>query len=356
MDRLTAMTAFIRCVERGSFSAVAREMNTTQPTVSKLIASLERRLAGKLFARSTRQLALTAEGQHFYEQCRTIVDAVESAEASFKTGREEIAGILHVATSVGFGRTQVMSRMRAFMRRYPLLRIDLQLNDRFIDLVEEGIDVAFRIGELKESNLIARRIGTTFRVTAAAPAYFKLRGEPSTPEDLSTHNCILYTGLATANHWPYSRGGRDRSVRVSGNFQSNSSEAVRAATLSGIGIALSPIWCLLRRPATNVGSRVPGRRQRVSLDGPTSRCVARREGTLGRSGLCARRRSRPRASMFRERLRCFCFHNGSRWGMPNRCDNSLAHCCTSGPHSRSFCWVMRCLGPIAPSAATTSSV
>jgi len=242
MDRLTAMTAFIRCVERGSFSAVAREMNTTQPTVSKLIAALERRLAGKLFARSTRQLALTAEGQHFYEQCRTIVDAVESAEASFKTGREQIAGILHVATSVGFGRTQVMSRMRAFMRRYPLLRVDLQLNDRFIDLVEEGIDVAFRIGELKESGLIARRIGTTFRVTAGAPAYFKLHGEPSTPEDLGAHNCILYTALAAANAWPYSRGGRDRSVRVSGNFQSNSSEAVRAATLSGIGIALSPVW------------------------------------------------------------------------------------------------------------------
>jgi DNA-binding transcriptional LysR family regulator len=132
--------------------------------------------------------------------------------------------------------------MRAFMQRYPLLRVDLQLNDRFIDLVEEGIDVAFRIGELKESGLIARRIGTTFRVTAGAPAYFKLHGEPSTPEDLGAHNCILYTGLATANAWPYSRGGRDRSVRVSGNFQSNSSEAVRAATLSGIGIALSPIW------------------------------------------------------------------------------------------------------------------
>jgi len=242
MDRLTAMTAFIRCVERGSFSAVAREMNMTQPTVSKLIAALERRLAGKLFARSSRQLALTAEGQHFYEQCRTIVDAVESAEGSFKTGREQIAGMLHVATSVAFGRTQVMSRMRAFMQRYPLLRVDLQLNDRFIDLVEEGIDVAFRIGELKESGLIARRIGTTFRVTAGAPAYFKLHGEPSTPEDLGAHNCILYTGLATANAWPYSRGGRDRSVRVSGNFQSNSSEAVRAATLSGIGIALSPIW------------------------------------------------------------------------------------------------------------------
>jgi DNA-binding transcriptional LysR family regulator len=242
MDRLTAMAAFVRCVERGSFSAVAREMNMTQPTVSKLIAALERRLAGELFARSTRRLALTAEGQQFYEQCRAIVDAVASAEASFKTGREEIAGVLHVATSVGFGRTQVMSRMHAFMRRYPLLRVDLQLNDRFVDLVEEGIDVAFRIGELKESGLIARRIGTTFRVTAGAPAYFKLHGIPRTPEELAAHNCILYTGLAVANDWPYSRDGRDRSVRVSGNFQSNSSEAIRAAVLSGIGIALSPVW------------------------------------------------------------------------------------------------------------------
>lgn len=242
MDRLTAMAAFIRCVERGSFSAVGREMRMTQPTVSKLIASLERHLGGKLFARSTRHLALTAEGQRFYEQCRTIVDAVDTAEASFKTGREEIAGALRIATSVSFGRTQVMTRMHAFMRRYPLLRIDLQLSDRFIDIIEEGIDVAFRIGELKDSSLIARRIGTTYRVTVGAPDYFVRHGEPKRPEDLKTHNCILYTGLASQNEWPYTRDGRAYPVRVSGSFQTNSAEAVRAATLAGIGIAFSPVW------------------------------------------------------------------------------------------------------------------
>jgi DNA-binding transcriptional LysR family regulator len=242
MDRLTAMAAFIRCVERGSFSAVGRELQVTQPTVSKLIASLERHLGGRLFARSGRHLALTAEGQRFYERCRAIVDSVETAETSFKTGREEIAGVLRIATSVSFGRMQLMGRMRAFMQRYPALRIDLQLNDRFIDIVEEGIDVAFRIGELRDSSLIAQRIGTTYRVTVGAPEYFRRHAEPRRPEDLKAHDCILYTGLASQSEWRYTRDGRAHPVRVSGSFRSNSAEAVRAATLAGIGIALSPIW------------------------------------------------------------------------------------------------------------------
>jgi len=242
MDRLTAMAAFVRCVERGSFSAVGREMHLTQPTVSKLIASLERHLGGRLFARSTRHLALTAEGHRFYEQCRTIIEAVDTAEASFKTGRDEIGGVLHIASSVSFGRTQLMSRMHEFMRRYPSLHIDLQLNDRFVDIVEEGIDVAFRIGELKDSSLIARRVGTTHRVTVGSPDYFRRHGEPKRPEDLKAHTCILYTGLASQDVWPYTRAGRTHPVRVSGSFQTNSSEAIRAATLSGIGIVLAPVW------------------------------------------------------------------------------------------------------------------
>jgi DNA-binding transcriptional LysR family regulator len=210
--------------------------------VSKLIAAFERHLGGKLFARSSRRLALTEEGQRFYEHCRTIVDAVDTAEASFRTGREEITGALRIGTSVSFGRTQIMSRINAFMRRYPSLRIDLQLNDRFVDLVEEGVDIAFRIGELKHSSLIARRVGTTHRVTVGAPDYFARYGEPTRPEELKRHNCILYTGLASQDEWPYAREGRTYAVRVSGNFQTNSAEAVRAATLAGVGIALSPVW------------------------------------------------------------------------------------------------------------------
>ena len=259
MDRLRAMTAFVRCVERGSFSAVAREMNIAQPTVSKLVASLERHLGGKLFARSTRELTLTDEGQRFYEQCRAISDAVDHAEASFKSGREEISGMLRAATSVSFGRTQIMPRIATFMRRFPLLRLDLHLNDRFVDLVEEGIDVAFRIGELNESSFIARHIGTTHRITVASPKYLEEKGEPSHPEDLRSHNCILYTGLATQNEWQYTHGGQSCPVRVSGSFRSNSAEAVRAATLDGIGIALTPVWLF--------GDDIRSRRVKVLLPG-----------------------------------------------------------------------------------------
>ena len=242
MDRLNAMKAFIRCVERGSFSAVARELETTQPTISKLIASLERHLGGKLFARSARELSLTAEGQRFYEQCRPIVDAVRNAEVSFRSGREEVAGRLRAATSVSFGRTQVMPRLGAFMRAHPLLRVDLQLNDRFVDLVEEGIDVAFRIGELTHDNLLARRVGTTYRVTVATSDYLKRHGRPRHPDELKQHDCILYTGLATRDEWRYVRDGQSFSVRVSGSFRSNSAEAVRAAALDGMGIAFAPLW------------------------------------------------------------------------------------------------------------------
>jgi len=244
MDRLTAMSAFVRCVERGSFSSVARELRMAQPTVSKLIASLERHLGGHLFVRSTRRLSLTPEGRRFYDQCRAIVDAVNAAETSFRTGREEVAGVLRIATSVSFGRTQLMPRMQDFMRRFPSLRIDLQLSDRFVNIVEEGIDVAFRIGELQDSSLIARRVGTTHRVTVGAPSYFKRHGEPRRPDDLRTHNCILYTGLASQDVWPYVRDGRSYPVRVSGSFHTNGAEAVREAAVAGIGIALAPVWLL----------------------------------------------------------------------------------------------------------------
>jgi DNA-binding transcriptional LysR family regulator len=242
LDRLTAMGAFVRCVERGSFSAVAREMRITQPTISKLIASLEKGLGGKLFVRSARGLVLTPEGRRFYEQSRAIVDAVHDAETSFRAGRGGIAGALRIASSVSFGRALIMPRMAAFLRRYPLLRVDLQLDDRFVNLVEDGVDVAFRIGALQSDDFIARRIGSAHRVTVASPEYLRRRGEPRHPNELVHHDCILYTGLSTHDRWPFRHNGSALPVRVSGTFQSNSSEAVRAATLAGIGIALTPLW------------------------------------------------------------------------------------------------------------------
>ncbi|HEX5092126.1 MAG TPA: LysR family transcriptional regulator [Burkholderiales bacterium] len=242
MDRLGAMAAFTRCVERGSFSAVARELRVTQPTVSKQIAALERHLGGRLFARSSRHLRLTAEGRRFYEECCAILGGVEAAEASFRTGRTEVSGLLRVAAGTGFGRVLLMGRMRAFLQRYPALRVDLHLSDGFVDIVEQGIDVAFRVGELPDSSLVARRISTTHRVTVGSPEYLARRGEPRRPEDLAAHDCILHTPVASQDVWPYVREGRACPVRVRGAFQSNSGEAVRAAVLAGIGLALSPVW------------------------------------------------------------------------------------------------------------------
>ncbi|WP_346831147.1 LysR family transcriptional regulator [Pseudomonas abietaniphila] len=240
MDTLEAMTVFVRVVERGSFSAVARELGTTQPTVSKQISALEQRLGGRLIARSTRQLSLTDEGQRYYQQCREILAAVDNAEHSFQTGREGVAGPLRIASSVSFGRLQIAPRLHRFLQRYPDVTIDLQLSDQNVDLVSEGVDVALRIGDLKDSSLIARQIGLTRRLTVASPAYLKHYHAPQSPDDLTRHNCILFNLLEQFDTWTFNAG--QYQVQVSGNVRSNNSEAIRQMVLSGLGISLSPSW------------------------------------------------------------------------------------------------------------------
>jgi DNA-binding transcriptional LysR family regulator len=242
VDKLNAMAIFVRVVERGSFSAVAREMQTSQPTISKVLRALETELGGKLIARSTRRLSLTDEGQRYYNECRQILAAVDAAEHSFQSGRETIAGHLRIGSSVSFGRLQIAPRLPAFLKRYPEIEIDLQLNDQNQDLVSEGLDVTFRIGPLNDSGLIARHIGTTHRVTVATPAYLKQHGQPQTPQQLSEHNCLLFNLLNSQNLWIYERDGQRHEVRIKGNAQSNNSEAIREMVLGGLGIALSPVW------------------------------------------------------------------------------------------------------------------
>ncbi|WP_178083163.1 LysR family transcriptional regulator [Pseudomonas sp. DP16D-R1] len=242
VDKLHAMAIFVRVVERGSFSAVAREMQTTQPTISKVLRALEIELSGKLIARSTRRLSLTDEGQRYYSECRQILAAVDAAEHRFQSGRETIAGHLRIGSSVSFGRLQIAPRLPAFLKRYPEIEIDLQLNDQNQDLVSEGLDVTFRIGPLNDSGLIARHIGTTHRVTVATPAYLKQHGQPQTPQQLSEHNCLLFNLLNSQNLWVYERDEQLHEVRIKGNAQSNNSEAIREMVLGGLGIAMSPVW------------------------------------------------------------------------------------------------------------------
>ena len=242
MDKLNAMAIFVRVIERGSFSAVAREMQTTQPTISKVLRALETELGGKLIARSTRHLSLTDEGQRYYSHCRVILAAVDTAEHSFQTGKETIAGPLRIGSSVSFGRLQIASRLSGFLQRYPDIQVDLQLNDHLQDMVSEGLDVTLRIGELRDSGLIAKKIGTTHRITLASPAYLARYPAPKTPQALTQHNCLQFNLLSSQNQWTYDEKGVRHTVRISGNAQSNNSEAVREMVLAGLGIALSPLW------------------------------------------------------------------------------------------------------------------
>lgn len=242
MDTLEAMSMFMRVVERGSFSAVAREIGLSQPTISKQVGALEKRLGGRLFARSTRHLSLTDEGQRYYEHCRQILAAVDHAEHSFQTGQERVAGPLRIASSGSFGRIQIAPRLHGFLQQHPDVTIDLQLSDENVDLVSEGIDVAVRIGELKDSGLVARQIGLTRRRVFAAPGYLEQNGVPTTPDELSDHNCLVFNPLEHFDSWRFEHGDQWRSVQVKGNVRSNNSEAIRQMVLSGLGVSLSPSW------------------------------------------------------------------------------------------------------------------
>jgi DNA-binding transcriptional LysR family regulator len=250
MDRLDCMQSFVRVVETGSFSAVARELNTTQPTISKQIAALEDYLDVQLLTRSTRKLQLTQAGERFFEHCQGVLDAAAAAEASVGQ-RQNPVGTLRVSCPVAFGQHQIMPYVKGFLERYPDIKLDLILSDRFVDLVEEGTDLAIRIGQVNDPTLIAHRIGMTRRVTVAAESYFRDSAsgtrsnhpEPQTPEELVNYNCIVYTRLATGNEWHFQRPtGETIKVIVNGNLQVDNSIAIREAVLSGVGIAVCPVW------------------------------------------------------------------------------------------------------------------
>jgi DNA-binding transcriptional LysR family regulator len=241
MDRLEAMGIFVRVVERGSFSAVARELGATQSAVSKQVAALEARLGAKLLVRSTRAIALTRAGEAFFPEARRLSEEVEAAEAIARASERTLEGTLKVAASVGFGAGRLMPAVRSFLAAHPGLTIDFKLDDAFVDIVAEGVDVAVRIGELPHSRLMATKLGEYRRLLVASPDYLRFAKPLAVPQDLATHACILYTGRDPAHRWTFEGpGGARATIEVAGNFRSNSSQALRAAILSGLGIGFVP--------------------------------------------------------------------------------------------------------------------
>jgi len=237
LDRIVCITSFVRTVETGSFSAVAREMDTTQPSISKRIAALEEYLDVQLLVRSTRKVRLTEEGERFYEDCQQILEALSEAEA--KVGkRQQPSGTLRVNCSIAFGQMQIVPRLKGFLDRYPDIKVDLTLADYYIDLVREGIDLAIRIGNFFDPNLLFQPIGSARLVAVASIQYLKKFGEPKMPSELEMHNCIVYTRQSSMNEWHF----RDTKLIVKGNLQVNDSSALREAIIAGIGIGTSPLW------------------------------------------------------------------------------------------------------------------
>jgi DNA-binding transcriptional LysR family regulator len=246
MDVLAAMRLFVRVAEAGGFTAVAREAQTTQPTVSRVVATLEDHLGARLLNRSTRAVSLTDDGKQFYALARHALEVVAEAESAVGERQTRAVGRLRLATPVAFGRLHVVPRLELFLAANPEVEVELVMSDDFVDLVGDGVDLAVRIGEIVDHGLVARRIGTTRRVTVASRYYLEGRGEPAHPAELSAHDCIVYTRLATRNEWPFVGPDGDIVVRVHGRYRADNSEGVREGVLGGLGIGLIPVWLFSR--------------------------------------------------------------------------------------------------------------
>ncbi|WP_176059497.1 LysR family transcriptional regulator [Paraburkholderia sp. BCC1876] len=242
MDRLIAMETFIGVIEAGSFSAAARRLNVGQPAVSKSIAQLEERLGVRLLLRSTRGLTPTDAGQKFYERAKRVIEEADEAELAVRISGASLSGRLRVCAPVTFARLRIVPSMKAFLAAHPDLTLEVVLDDRHIDLLEEGIDVALRMGVLGDSSMTARKIGQSRRIVVGTPAYFELAGTPNVPADLITHEAIIYEQRGGGATWSFKRGSSETAVAVSGRMRVTAAEGVRAAVLADMGVAIASEW------------------------------------------------------------------------------------------------------------------
>ena len=235
MDRFTSMEVFARVAEVNSFTEAARRFGQSKSSVSKHITALENHLGVRLLNRTTRRLSLTEAGVAYYDWCRQIAADMEAAEESVTRLHTDPRGILKVNAPTSFGRLHLAPAMPGFLERYPQVTVELSMDDRVVDLIEEGFDVAVRITRLTDSSLIARRIASSRRVICASPGYLEKHGVPRTPAELADHNCLIYSNSPMGDRWRFSGPNGDHTVRVSGNFWANSGDALQTAALAGLG-------------------------------------------------------------------------------------------------------------------------
>jgi DNA-binding transcriptional LysR family regulator len=242
MNRLAAMEAFVRVIDTGSFSSAARQLRIGQPSISKAIAQLENRLGVRLLLRSTHGLTSTEAGQNFYEHARRSIEEADEADLAARGAGATLSGRLRICAAVTFARLHVVPHLARFLAENPALDVEVVLDDRNVDLIEAGIDVAIRMSDLSDSALTARKIGEGRRAVVGTPSYFAKAGEPMTPMELSAHQAVIYDQPGGGTAWRFRQGKAETSVTVKGRVRMTAAEGVREAVFSDLGLAISSEW------------------------------------------------------------------------------------------------------------------
>jgi LysR family transcriptional regulator, regulator for bpeEF and oprC len=256
MDRLEAIQMFVRVVESGSFSAAARERGLGQPAVSKQIAALEAHLGAQLLLRTSRSLTVTDAGQEFYESALRLVGELEAAESRVGHRQRSPSGLVRATVAPVFGRLYIVPRLFEFFGRYPEISVELLISDRTVNLIEEGIDVDIRNGDLPDSNLVVRKIAATPIVTVATPGYLKQHGVPKTPSALDRHSCVIYAPQGSIRAWGFEAKFGSMVHQPRGKFRTNDAEQIRAAVLANLGLAHTPGWLFAKEIASGAVQRI----------------------------------------------------------------------------------------------------
>lgn len=256
MDRLAAIQVFAQVVESGSFAKAADRLGLSTSAASRQVAELETHLQTRLLNRTTRRVSLTESGQQFYERAVQLMTDLAEAEQEASSAAVVPRGTIRLTTSVNFGVRHVAPAIAEFLERYPDVRFDVSLSDRVVDLVEEGLDLAIRIGPPGADNLVARKLGETRMVPCASPDYLAKHKAPKTPEDLAQHNCFTYEYVSPRHVWRFrDRSGAERAVRVAGRLHSNNGDLLAEVAARGAGIVFEPAFIV--GPEVRAGRLVP---------------------------------------------------------------------------------------------------
>ncbi len=242
MDTIDGMRTFLAVVSEGSFSRAAERLSMSPQLVSKYVAQLESRLGARLINRSTRRLSVTEVGQAYYERCGDVLADIDEMENAVGDATASARGKLRINAPMTFGTMHLSRAIAEYQCEQPEVSVDLTLDDRVVDIVSEGYDIAIRIGRLRESSLVARKLAPVRLVVCGSPDYLDENGVPETPRDLKDHECLRYTLSSDADRWQFRVGDEIRVEKVSGNFLANNGDAIRLAALAGRGLALQPTF------------------------------------------------------------------------------------------------------------------